>query len=229
MSNPNDAKREQLARAAEAAVRLSEREAAGSGRGEPPDAFLEAYYRHVAADDILARDPSQLSGLAFLHRRLAVERSTGSALVRVCTPTSEADGWPAARSLVQIVADDMPFLVTSVTAELARQGQAIHLVVHPQLQVRRDPTGHLLDVMTDENSSFPPDRIAESWISVEINLESGEAAERLARGVRQVLDDVRVAVEDGPAMREQALQATADLRAHPPTGVEQADFEEALK
>jgi glutamate dehydrogenase len=227
MSNP-DAKREQLARAAEAAAQFSEGEAAVRGSGEPPDAFLEAYYRHVAAEDILARDPSQLSGLAFLHRRLAMERLTGSALVRVYNPTSEADGWPAARSLVQIVTDDMPFLVTSVTTELARQGRTIHLVIHPQLQVRRDPMGHLLEVMTDENSSFSPDRVAESWISVEIDPESGEAAERMARSVRQVLEDVRVAVEDGPAMREQALQATADLRAHPPA-LDQADFEEALK
>ena len=74
MSNPNDAKREQLARAAEAAAQFSVREAAGSGWGEPPDAFLAAYYRNVAAEGILARNPSQLSGLAFLHRRLAMER-----------------------------------------------------------------------------------------------------------------------------------------------------------
>jgi glutamate dehydrogenase len=230
MSNPNDAKREQLARAAEAAAHFSEPEAAGTGRGEPPDAFLAAYYRHVAAEDILARDPSQLSGFAFLHRRLAMERPTGSALVRVQTPTSEADGWPTTRSLVQIVTDDMPFLVTSVTAELTRQGRAIHLVIHPQLQVRRNSMGHLVEVMTDENSSVSPDRIVESWISVEIDREShGEAAEQMARGVRQVLEDVRVAVEDGPAMGEHALQATADLRAYPPAGVEQADVEEASK
>src|SRR5215217_6423486 len=173
---------------------------------------------------------SQLAEFAFLHRRLAMERSTGSALVRVYAPTSEADGWPTARRLVQIVMDDMPFLVTSVTAELTGQGRAIHLVIHPQLHVRRDPMGHLVEVMTDENSSFLPDRIAESWISVEIDRDSGgEAAERVARGVWQVLADVRVAVDDGPAMREQALQAIADLRAHPPKGVEQADVEEALK
>ena len=136
----------------------------------------------------------------------------------------------AARSLVQIVTDDMPFLVTSVTAELTRLGRAIHLVIHPQLYVLRDPTGHLVEVMTDENSPFSPDRIAESWISVEIDRESrGEAAEGVARGVRQVLADVRVAVDDGPAMREQALRAIADLRAHPPKGVEQADVEEGLK
>jgi glutamate dehydrogenase len=230
VSNPNDAKREHLTRAAEAAAQFSDQEAAGSGWGEPPDAFLAAYYRNVAAEGILARNPSQLSGLAFLHRRLAMERSTGSALVRVYAPTSEVDGWPTARSLVQIVTDDMPFLVTSVTAELTRLGRAIHLVIHPQLQVRRDPMGHLVKVITDENPSFSPDRIAESWIAVEIDRESpGEAAERVARSVRQVLEDVRVAVEDGPAMREQALQATADLRAHPPAGVEQADAEEALK
>ena len=55
MSNPNDAKREHLARAAEVAAQFSVREAAGSGWGEPPDAFLAAYYRHVPAEDILTR------------------------------------------------------------------------------------------------------------------------------------------------------------------------------
>ena len=230
MSNPNDAKRERLARAAEAASQFSEREAAGGDWGEPPEAFLAAYYRHVPAEDILARDPWQLAEFAFEHRRLAVERSTGSAVVRVSTPTSEADRWSAARSLVQIATDDMPFLVTSVTAELTRLGRAIHLVVHPQLQVRRDSTGHLLEVITDESLTFSSNRIAESWISVEIDAEGrDEAAEQLARTVRQVLADVRVAVEDEPAMREQLLQATADLRANPPTGMEQDDLEEVLK
>ena len=230
MSNPNDATRERLARAAEAAARSSERAAADSGLVEPPDAFLAAYYRHVAAEDILARDPSQLSDFAFGHRRLAAERPTGSTLVRVHTSRSEAEGWRAPRSLVQIITDDMPFLVTSVTAELTRQGRAIHLVIHPQLHVRRDPTGHLLEVITDENSSFSSDRIAESWISVEIDRESrDEAAEQLTRTVRQVLADVRVAVDDGPAMGEQLLQATADLRAHPPADMEKVDVEEALK
>ena len=230
MSNPNDAKRERLARAAEAAARSSEREAADSGLVEPPDAFLAAYYRHVAAEDILARDPSQLSDFAIGHRRLAAKRPTGSTVVRVHTPMSEAEGWLSPRSLVQIVTDDMPFLVTSVTAELTRQGRAIHLVIHPQLHVRRDAIGHLLEVITDENSSFSSDRIAESWISVEIDRESpDEAAEHLTRTVRQVLADVRVAVDDGPRMREQLQQATADLRAHPPADMEKVDVEEALE
>ena len=65
---------------------------------------------------------------------------------------------------------------------------------------------------------------------MEIDRESpDEAAEQLTRDVRQVLADVRVAVDDGPAMREQLLQATADLRAHPPAGMETVDVEEALK
>jgi glutamate dehydrogenase len=229
ISHPNDAKREHLARAAEAAAQFNEGEAAGTGWGEPPDAFLAVYYRHVAAEDILVREPLQLSGCAFSHRQLAIERSTGSALVRVETPAVGADGWQAAGSLVQIVTDDMPFLVTSVTAELTRQGRAIHLVNHPQLQVRRDPTGHLLEVIADENS-LSEDRIAESWISVEIDRERrAESAEQVASSVRQVLADVRVAVNDGPAMREQALQAAADLRAHSPAGMEQVDVEEVLK
>ena len=40
----------------------------------------------------------------------------------------------------------MPFLVDSVTNELTRQGRGIHVVIHPQVVVRRDVTGKLIEV-----------------------------------------------------------------------------------
>ena len=133
-------------------------------------------------------------------------------------------------ALVQIVTDDMPFLVTSVTAELTRQGRAIHLVIHPQLQVRRDPMGHLVEVMTDENSSFSPNGIAESWISVEIDRESpGEAAEADGTQCSAGLGGCPGCRRGRASDAQQALQATTDLQAHPPAGMEQADVEEALR
>ncbi len=49
--------------------------------------------------------------------------------------------------VIDIVTDDMPFLVDSVTMELANHGLAAKLVVHPQLRVRRDVTGALREIL----------------------------------------------------------------------------------
>ena len=43
------------------------------------------------------------------------------------------------RSVVEVVTDDMPFLVDSVTMELTRLGHTVHTVIHPQLLVERLP------------------------------------------------------------------------------------------
>ena len=133
MSASLDQSRSQLLRAA---AELADR----SG-GESTERFLRRYYRHVATEDLLARDPEDLLGAALSHQQLAASRPAGTANVRVFTPTVEENGWSCGHTVIEIVTDDMPFLVDSVTAELSRQERAVHLVVHPQLVVRRDATG----------------------------------------------------------------------------------------
>ncbi|MDH4353746.1 MAG: NAD-glutamate dehydrogenase, partial [Actinomycetota bacterium] len=73
-------------------------------------AFLTRYYRHVAAEDLLGRDASDVLGAALSHRRLAADRPVGSARVRVFTPSVEDHGWMSAHTVVEVVTDDMPFL-----------------------------------------------------------------------------------------------------------------------
>src|SRR5690606_18601214 len=111
------------------------------------EALLSAYYRHVAPEDLLGRDPVDVYGAACSHYRLAATRIRGTAAVRVFTPTVEEHGWSSSHTVVEVITDDMPFLVDSVTMELSRQGRGIHLVIHPQLTVRRDVTGRLLEVV----------------------------------------------------------------------------------
>ena len=45
---------------------------------------------------------------------------------------------------MQIVNDDMPFLVDSITNELNRRELGVHLLAHPVMAVRRDLDGDLL-------------------------------------------------------------------------------------
>src|SRR3954468_13451230 len=123
--------------------------AAGGAAGDEAAtaAFLRRYYRHVATEDIVARGDEDIVGAALSHRELAGRRPQGTANVRVTSPSIDRDGWSAeGRSVVEVVADDMPFLVDSITAELSRHGRAIQLVVHPTFVVRRDVTGTLIEV-----------------------------------------------------------------------------------
>ena len=110
-------------------------------------AFLETYYRHVSDEGLVGRDPVDVFGAAVSHRRLAEERPVGTARVRVFNPTLEAHGWVSPHTVVEIVTDDMPFLVDSVTSCLAQAGLSLHLVVHPHFMVERSLVGVLQRVL----------------------------------------------------------------------------------
>ena len=92
------------------------------------------------------------------------------------TPTVEENGWTCSHSVVEVVTDDMPFLVDSVTNELSRQGRGIHVVIHPQVVVRRDVTGKLIEVLARRAATAArtcrTTPLVESWIHVEIDRET---------------------------------------------------------
>jgi len=181
-------------------------------------AFLQRYYLHTAAEDLTDRDPVDVFGAAFSHYRLAENRPQGTANVRVHTPTVEENGWTSSHSVVEVVTDDMPFLVDSVTNELSRQGRGIHLVIHPQVVVRRDLTGKLIEVLPGRPTAeeLPHDTHVESWIHVEIDRETDRAdLKQITADLLRVLSDAREAVEDWEKMRDAALRIAEELPTEP--------------
>lgn len=179
-------------------------------------AFLQRYYLHTAPEDLADRDPVDVFGAAFSHYRLAENRPQGTANVRVHTPTVEENGWTCSHSVVEVVTDDMPFLVDSVTNELSRQGRGIHVVIHPQVVVRRDLTGKLLEVLTDPGTERPHDAVTESWIHVEMDRETDRAdLKQISADLLRILSDVRETVEDWEKMRDAALRIADELPTEP--------------
>lgn len=137
--------------------------------------------------------------------------------MRVHTPTVEENGWTCTHTVVEVVTDDMPFLVDSVTNELTRQGRGIHVVIHPQIVVRRDLTGKLIEVLTlPPVGDLPHDAHTESWIHVEIDRETDRGdLKQITADLLRVLSDVREAVEDWEKMRDAALRMADELPAEP--------------
>jgi glutamate dehydrogenase len=186
--------------------------------------FLHAYYRHVPVEELAAAGPARLRAVAVEHARLAASRPQGRAQVRV-RPAAGNAAFAVGRAVVDIVTDDMPFLVDSLSMALSRHDLDSDLVVHPQLLVRRNVAGALREVagpLSDVTSGTAAtgegrhgyDEITESWTHIEIAARPGAIrAAKLEADLRSVLHDVRVAVEDYSKMQAMAIRLAERLAA----------------
>lgn len=197
------------------------RERAGEAIGtfEP---FLRLYYELADPEDILAREVSDLYGAAMAHWRLADTFTPGRAHVRAYNPTIEQHGWYCGHTVIEIVNDDMPFLVDSVTMEVNRLGLALHAAIHPVCRVWRDAQGRRTHVeaggalrhAVGEGDDAQAGARLESYIHLEIDRCTEPARlQALEAGVAQVLGDVRACVEDWPRLQEAARNAITSLQA----------------
>ncbi|HKZ75020.1 MAG TPA: hypothetical protein VJ011_13200, partial [Steroidobacteraceae bacterium] len=195
----------------------------GARNGERAARFLRAYYRGVADEDLAARGPPDLAGAALTHLDFGLKREPDSARVRVFNPDPEREGFRSPHTVVQVVTDDMPFLVDSLGIVFGQMAVSVHLIVHPVLAVRRDGRGNIVDVRSEANEGSR----AESWQLYEIDrqIDSNRLAE-LERRLQLALTDVRAAVTDFPAMRQRVRALASELASEPPP-LRVAEVEEA--
>ncbi len=184
-----------------------------NGRNELQQRFLRSYFHGVAEEDLAAHPPGLLARAALAHLAFAARRAPGRALVRVFNPAADADGFESPHTLVLTVTDDMPFLVDSLGMALNRAGLAVHLIVHPVLQVRRNRRGRLIDLGANGSEAVH----AESWQLYEIDrVTDPEQLDKLQRGLASTLADVRAVVSDFMTMRERMREIIARLESDPP-------------
>ena len=134
-----------------------DRQVLGDGTGgDSVSAYLRAYYQRVATED-LAR-PSRLATAAEAHARLGLVRPQGRAVVQVREPDgAHLNPLSGSGLVVDILTDDMPYLVDSVTTELNRHEAEILLLLHPVLQVR-SPADGTHKVLAGTTTIRPPAR-----------------------------------------------------------------------
>jgi glutamate dehydrogenase len=188
------------------------------GKLAPPqrtavEEFTARYFRDVDAEDLAEREPADLYGAALSHWNFARKREPGRARIRVFNPTIEEHGWQSTHTIIEIVNDDMPFLVDSVTMEVNRHGLTLHLIIHPILAVQRNADGTLSGLARDDDKTAR----RESFIHVEVDrLTEPARLEALAADLARVLDDVRAAVDDWKPMNERLKAIVAEVENRPP-------------
>jgi len=95
--------------------------------------FLHAYYANVDAEDLASREPAELAGAA-LSLLMFAHRRRRTALVRVFNPTLREHGFTSPHTVIEMVNDDMPFLVDSISLALTQRALTLHFWRTPFLR-----------------------------------------------------------------------------------------------
>lgn len=188
------------------------------------DEWIGQYYRHTSEEELQGYSQEELEKLAGAHRKLASRRAPGEALVDVMEDGSQ--------SILLIATDDMSFLVSSITAEIAAKYGGISSLNHPIFIVERtvdgelvsiQPTGVEQPVASGDTAALPSLRISqradsntqltiESWISVRLaSYLNPDERTQLISDVHTILSDVQLAANDSTAMAQRVLEIAEGL------------------
>ena len=202
-------------RAAQALIAAAGKVLGGKQR-EAPEGFVGALLSRAVPEDLMRYDARELADLAADAWSFLAERKPGAPKVRLQSPAVRAEHERLrTTSVLDIVNDDMPFLVDSVLGELAERGVDIRLVVHPVFAVERDAAGHLVSFQGSRPTTGGA--LRESFIHIHVERIDDEARRaEIVRAIADTLADVRAAVQDWRAMRARIGELIEELKTNPP-------------
>ena len=185
--------------------------------------FARQYYAWITAEDLADRSPIDLYGAAVGHWTFARQRTPGEPKSAFTTQFVE-HGWqstPTSRSSRTTCRSS-----DSTRMAINREGYAIHLMLHPIMNVRRDDAGMLVEVL-EPDTQDDEGVLHESIIRLEIDRQTDPGVlKALHDCTTTVLRQVRAAVEDWPDMRERVHEIVSEIDENLPP-VEDEDPEEA--
>src|SRR3954447_9196432 len=197
------------------------------GKSDVPDDFVALLFGRAAPEDLVGYEAAELAALAREAWAFVAARKPGAPKIGIAQPKASDGEHLKSVSVIEIVNDDMPFLVDSVMAELTERGLAPRLVAHPILAVSRDKAGKLTAAPTEAGRS--KDETRESFIHLHVGrVDDGQRRVEIVQELEQALAEVRRCVTDWRPMVHRVNEVIAELKANPPP-VPVDDIAEAIQ
>lgn len=179
-------------------------------REEIPEGFVGQLYGRTVPEDVLHYGAVDLAELAERAWDFLAEREAGAPKIRCETVALKDSGERKAIMVVEVVNDDMPFLVDSVMGELSERRLPVRLVAHPVFEVDRED-GKLRGL------GGPTANARESFIHIHLDAVADEKLQaELIAALANVVGEVRLAVADWRPMRARVQNIVTELKNNPP-------------
>ncbi|CAN1568242.1 COG2902 NAD-specific glutamate dehydrogenase [Rhabdaerophilaceae bacterium] len=182
-----------------------------AGSAELPDALARLIFTGVDAEDAAAfSEPVRRA----IGRNAAIhfdQRTPGVPLLSV-SPSELGHG-----SVVNVINDDMPFLLDSTMAELTERGLTPRLVAHPIFAIERAGSGQLIRMVGLAQGREIAPVLRESYLHIEItDALDAQESQALTEALGMIYRDIRAAVSDWLPMRSRLAEIATRYRAAPP-------------
>lgn len=173
--------------------------------------FASQLYGTVALEDLREWAIDDLYGAVVNFWSLINERKPGETKIRIYNPEFERHGWQTTHTVIELICDDMPFIVDSMRLVINRLGLTSHLIIHMGgIRVKRDANHCISEVLPRNNNkkSAGKNVIQEAPIFVEIDrITDPKLLAQLQHNIELALRDGRVVFEDWEKMRSKVREA----------------------
>ena len=175
--------------------------------------FAEQLYGTVALDDLRNWNIDDLYGAAINFWSLIAERKPHETKIHIYNPDFERNGWQTTHTVVEVICDDMPFIVDSMRMVINRMGLSAHLIIHMGgIKVKRDEHHRVCEVYPRNSQATGAGITNEAPIFMQIDRQTDPALlDELYQNFQRALEDNRVVYEDWDKMRAEVKDAIADL------------------
>ena len=153
--------------------------------GDVPATFAAVLFARTAPEDLLVYEAKELAHLAREAWAFLAVREPGEPKIRFVSPPASAGDRLKSISVIEVVNDDMPFLVNSLMGELTERGISVRLVAHPIFAVTRDNDGKLTGAPAEARAAGgKAGALNESFIHIHVERIDDAAEARRDRAAR---------------------------------------------
>lgn len=180
---------------------------------EPLGAFTQQFFSVTAFEDLARLSKSDVIGSTLSLWRYIRYHDPAQPKITVINPEYEHHGWHSTHTIIQILHQDLPFIVDSVRMTLNQRGSTIHYLQNSVFNHLRDASHHL--VLSGKNTTDTV-KHKEALLYLEIDrLDSQYELEALQQEITAVLSDVRLVVMDHKAITKRVVALAEQITQWP--------------
>ena len=166
--------------------------------------FVDYYYKVSPLEELKERSLENLYGSTLSCFSWLQEWQGERRKLRVFNPSIETHGWHCSHTVIQLLHQNMPFIVDTVRMELNRRCKVIHVVHSGVLRVDPD-SAQVLDEGSNDGAEV-------SLLYIEIDRTTDpQDLKELREGLEEVMSDLCAAVDDYEQMLQKARELAAEL------------------
>jgi glutamate dehydrogenase len=174
--------------------------------------FSSLYLETFPQRDLLGRKLKDIYGSVFGSWHFMQTLNRQQPKVRIFNPEYEKHGWQSVRTVVTILAPNMPFILDSIRLELNRRNITIHTIHHAVMHVERNKNHQLVNLFSRLDEAKPQNDNEEALFYLEISRHSDKAEiAQLRETLEDIISEVKLVVDDFGPMKSKIIEVMNSL------------------